>query len=394
MANALSGKTVLVMYDSTAVTNYQAVMVASIYFAASSTTVKDVAGLNDNAGTHAIHEYVLNAVSSGGTTGTTNYDTLALLWQKLKSLGTAVLAGTAPTTGTGSDAISCTAWTGTLVAGLTTVNYYQGMYINVTAGTAPGYYKVSTYATSNNVLTMGGAAVSFDNTSVCAMYNVPNLYVAQEAGRITTTTAYIYDINNATMSMSKALWLTIHTTNAPAWAIAMTSADYGWYHGQAASTQSSTTLGDSGASWTVNAYAGKWVYLVSGTGAGQWANILSNTATVLTCQYFNGTLANNGGTTWTTTPVAANTYYRIVDGFNEVFYPHYMQLYLKTYCFNWALNTTQDALKRLLDYGYPNGVENKPYGEPIIDTNFYKFTAFPAGKHMYDYVNSGAALVP
>lgn len=47
-----------------------------------------------------------------------------------------------------------------------------------------------------------------------------------------------------------------------------------------------TTLTDSGASWTVNEHAGKWVKFLTGAGAGvegaSYSRILSNTATVLT----------------------------------------------------------------------------------------------------------------
>lgn len=49
-----------------------------------------------------------------------------------------------------------------------------------------------------------------------------------------------------------------------------------------ATAGTTTTLTDSGKSWTTNAYKGYGVYIVSGTGAGQMRGIASNTATALT----------------------------------------------------------------------------------------------------------------
>lgn len=49
-----------------------------------------------------------------------------------------------------------------------------------------------------------------------------------------------------------------------------------------ATSGSTTTLTNTAKAWTVNAFAGKVVTIVSGTGAGQEAVITSNTATALT----------------------------------------------------------------------------------------------------------------
>jgi hypothetical protein len=50
----------------------------------------------------------------------------------------------------------------------------------------------------------------------------------------------------------------------------------------AATTFSSTTIGDSGETWTPNQFAGSIVEITSGTGAGQTRRVSSNTSTVLT----------------------------------------------------------------------------------------------------------------
>ncbi len=75
--------------------------------------------------------------------------------------------------------------------------------------------------------------------------------------------------------------------------------------GTATGAQTSTTLQDTSKSWTVNQYAGYTVALLGGTGSGQTATVLSNTATTLTIS-----------TTWATTPVNASTTYMLYSPAN------------------------------------------------------------------------------
>ena len=76
--------------------------------------------------------------------------------------------------------------------------------------------------------------------------------------------------------------------------------------GQATGTQSGTTLQDTTKAWTVNEYAGATVRLTGGTGSGQTATVLSNTANTLTIS-----------TTWATTPVANSTIYSLIGVTNK-----------------------------------------------------------------------------
>jgi hypothetical protein len=63
-----------------------------------------------------------------------------------------------------------------------------------------------------------------------------------------------------------------------------------------ATAGTTTTLTDSGASWTVNAYQGGWVHIIGGTGPNQAREVVSNTATALTVA------------TWDVTPAAGSVY--------------------------------------------------------------------------------------
>lgn len=76
------------------------------------------------------------------------------------------------------------------------------------------------------------------------------------------------------------------------------------FYSSTATSGTSSTLTKTGAGWTTNAYAGKWVSFDSGTGAGQTAKILSNTATVLT---FAKRLATSASGTTVFTITNANT---------------------------------------------------------------------------------------
>jgi lysophospholipase L1-like esterase len=74
--------------------------------------------------------------------------------------------------------------------------------------------------------------------------------------------------------------------------------------GTSSGSNTATMLNDTSKSWTANQFAGQYVYITGGTGAGQGAGyIVSNTATQLTVK-----------SSWTATPDATSTYV-IVNGY-------------------------------------------------------------------------------
>lgn len=75
--------------------------------------------------------------------------------------------------------------------------------------------------------------------------------------------------------------------------------------GTSSGSNSSTTLNDNTKNWTVNGFANKAIYIISGTGAGQFAGITSNTATTLTLK---------AGTPWSVTPDNTSVY-QIFNGY-------------------------------------------------------------------------------
>lgn len=75
--------------------------------------------------------------------------------------------------------------------------------------------------------------------------------------------------------------------------------------GTATGTQTTTTLQDTSQSWAVNQYAGYTLVLLSGTGSGQTATVVSNTSNTLTIS-----------APWATTPVSASTTYMVYSQTN------------------------------------------------------------------------------
>lgn len=82
---------------------------------------------------------------------------------------------------------------------------------------------------------------------------------------------------------------------------ATASASTNQYDNGTATGGSTTTLADTGKSWTVNGHANRAVTILSGTGAGQYGRIASNTSTTLTI-----------GTAWAVAPDATSVY-KILD---------------------------------------------------------------------------------
>lgn len=76
-----------------------------------------------------------------------------------------------------------------------------------------------------------------------------------------------------------------------------------------ATSGSATGITKTGAGWTVNAYKGKIVNLISGTGSGQFKQILSNTADTITIS----------GSNWDTNP-DATTHFTILELGNSLYF--------------------------------------------------------------------------
>lgn len=206
--------------------------------------------------------------------------------------------------------------TGTATAGTTstiTTNQtlkrdLRGYKIHITAGTNAGLtleIQKNTVGT-NSVITVPTQGAAFDNTTQYRILT-PRFFV-MTAGTLSATSQkyYCYALDS---------WTAITNTGLPAtWGtdgemVSTGSRDLGDYNSFAtgtATSATSTTLVNSGKTWTTNQWANYQVRIVSGTGAGQIRSITSNTGTTLTVP------------TWTITPDNTSVY--SIEGNDDYLY--------------------------------------------------------------------------
>lgn len=397
---SIYGKKVAVIHAGLLANYQQAAALASILLECPTADVVNVQGVSTGNITSAIAAlvantydqiFVLSAVSSGGATSVLSYDQLVALRLKLKTAnqGDIIYTGAVGTSGSNTTSV---AYFGT---GASDVNsYYSGLFMKVTAGTHSGVVKkCNGYVGSTRLQTIGGAAVSgaFDNTDTFVILNVPCMQVVQDT-YLSTSTAYLYDTVITTSNIIARTWNYMHDITVhplPEFLAAM--ADYNHSITSGTSTAGgNTTLTDSGKSWTTNAMAGQFAFIVSGTGAGQWCRIKSNTSTAITGEYFNGKYIGeiSGDAAWTTNPSTDSVYY-VVPCVQGILENALCQLYLKTY----LLDATNQV--NLLSYAKLIDADGKlhlhSYGSPAQDMYFLG-QVLTIGKHIYDALNGSVTL--
>lgn len=145
----------------------------------------------------------------------------------------------------------------------------------------------STYAIESQVITVDSAwAVQPDTTSVFRIQS-GLIGLVSSAAAAPFFTMQAYDIISDTWYVLPATQ-NIFTAAGTDGSIERTTENAAyWYRGIASASSTTTTLVDASlgvdrAAWRVNQWAGYWVYIYSGTGAGQIRQIASNTSTTLT----------------------------------------------------------------------------------------------------------------
>lgn len=392
--NKFDGKKVLVIHNSTNAYYQEHLSAWIAKLSCDDVTYIDGANLNDNAGTHAVldlvaaktdntYDYVLvtTAISDAGGSNVVRLNTLAEAFKKLKttSYGDVIITDTLQA-GTG---------VGTLVlnTGASTSNdTYNGCYVYTdggVSGTAQVAY-VYDYTGGGLSVDVGGADLTVDPAGDdYSVYEGTNIFVMQDPNLGVAAATYKYWVKSATATDSALVWDFIHsdeddyktsgTVNIPPVIVHNVSLWHNFiYSGTAAGAQTTTTLGDSGATWTTNAYAGMYVYIISGTGAGQYAQITSNSTTVLTCEDFSYIGKKTKGSTWATTPGAGSSVYRIVQGISEVFKDVLTQFGIKAVLYSLTDSWAAEVAQALLD---DNGKikDNDLYGagEPPVQNLTY-----------------------
>lgn len=169
--------------------------------------------------------------------------------------------------------------TSSFTSTLTMARNVAGYRFRVTAGTnrgLEGYIRANGFGANAVFTTVDTYGTAFDNTSVIQLFTGRFwLYVP---GATSGFNYYDY-ATNAWTSRSVASGPAITANEG---CLIGTPAKESVVELGVASAGAATTLTDSTRAWEVNAFARRMVNIVSGTGAGQYRYIASNTATILT----------------------------------------------------------------------------------------------------------------
>lgn len=231
-------------------------------------------------------------------------------WQTLPSSG---IAGTfaAGSCGTfhhhGPSGNATAGTTTTITTNLTINRSIKGYKVRITAGPNAGEIRTITSNTlgANSVITVDNP-YSVAITTASAYLLMTGRYWFFNAGTSAVGFSY-YD---------RALntWTPRSVSNLPtSWGTegrlvnTCTNSDTVFLQSTSVGTSTSTTLSNTGKTWTVNQFVNFQVRITAGTGAGQVRFIASNTATVLTVS-----------TAWTVTPDATSQY--VIEGNEDVLY--------------------------------------------------------------------------
>lgn len=155
----------------------------------------------------------------------------------------------------------------------------------ISSGTNTGLRRTVTNV--DNQAGAGTITITFDYAVGTAVLNTHTFRIADgaffvmSAGTTAAGSWKRFDKN------TRAWQASLSTTNLPAsWATdgkAISTARHTMVLANGTATSgSTTTIVDTGKSWTVDQYAGRWVMIIDGTGEGQMVKIVSNTATTLT----------------------------------------------------------------------------------------------------------------
>lgn len=139
-------------------------------------------------------------------------------------------------------------------------------------------------------------------------------------------------------------------------------------------TSTDSTVYDSTASWTIDAYAGDYVYIKSGTGFGEYRTITSNTSDSLVVSVDFSSDLNT-----------TSVYVVKDDGqSNEIFYDIYSEVYIRTYLGDFTSSTVIANWYKLLDANY--NFNDGGLKTPIQDLDYLWNTVIAGGKIIYDYL--------
>ena len=181
-----------------------------------------------------------------------------------------------------------------------------GLSVLLSAGTGTGQLDFTSGVVKANATQWVGGTIPAVNVTgvplVDLKYTLGTIspatagYVAPDWGHVNAPTTTV-NLSGTTISTSQAVASVSGAVGSVTAAVTLSAGDSPVFYSGTATAGGSTTLTDSGQTWTVNGLAGCAVKLTSGTGAHQARVVVSNTATALTVDR-----------AWTTTPDATSVY--------------------------------------------------------------------------------------
>ena len=329
-------------------------------------TLKDVAGLteaniNTYIGTLSATTYAAAYFMTPGT-GSTGYVTTANKYNLRAKMTTAAQG----TDGTTIENITTHTTTQVGDSGESwTVDEHIGKYVYLNGGTGASQIAYIQSNTST-VLTLGDTLTTDPDTTT-------DIAIIED---LTYYSPYV--VSATTGANMKAGWDYLYSTNSrPVPYVFHVQSDKFASDSGTSTAVAATTMTDTAKTWTVNAYAGMYVQLGTGTTFGhQYGRIVSNTATVLT---ITGWMNKTGKGTPTGTPT-----YKIVNTLGEVFHDLIIPLYIVTYLRVLSNSSVLEAWKNIIDR--TDGDTTRPAGVPLIQDQDYIFgTMVPIGSNIFDY---------
>ncbi len=387
--NAISGKTVLAIYNS-ALTNYAAQIGAQqvLKYAAGSFTAYNTSGVSKadlstwvgtlTAGTYD-NIYIMcdRNTHATGAAGKLDYDDLTALRLKLKT-PSQLIAATYTGTATAGASFSIT-----LAVGSSAVNdFYNGYWIEITAGTDIGDVAYCyDYTGSSRALVPADAdwATNPDNTSVYKIGAVAGFKH--------------WFANDTTTNETQALlaWRHVYANNTePLWLKYIGLGGFAQSSGTAQAVAAGTitlaasnATGDRATGHTTNDYYNNmYVYVYSSTlGKGAYRKITD---------YVGATQVATLESNWTVTPTGT-VIYRVVETEAECGIDAYAKIATLVHLASLTDATVTDYWQRLLD-NYEN-IADKTYGAPAQDMDLID-ELVAKGKAIYEAIAAAITSIP
>lgn len=151
-----------------------------------------------------------------------------------------------------------------------------------------------------------------------------------------------------------------------------------------ATSGGATTVVDSGASYTISAFVGKYCFIYDGAGQGQWAVVKDNDGTTITVEAWNKSALEESAVV-----VTDNTSkFIVVDDFYEGFYAYSVTNYFYTYMRNLSLATTEDMYQALTNAN--DNIHNQAADAPVSFDQTKWAEVLSSGRIISDYLMKNA----